>query len=208
MKLLENKIQEQSKEIAIRSKTIEELQYSLNLLIGKYNELKNKYDGVLVEVKEISQKKIPVKYEKVNQINILFTSLYKNHSLNDLENENIRLKHKLHQQEEEFNNILSKKDKEIINNEKLVEDMKLNVHNLTALEETLKIKDNKLQEIDNINQKVIKDLRDLNEQKENFCKKYQKYKTKYVKLQNDLSLKTHNLKVINGEVSLFSFRQT
>ena len=43
MKVLENKIQEQSKEISIRSKTIEELQYSLNILIEKYNELKKKY---------------------------------------------------------------------------------------------------------------------------------------------------------------------
>ncbi len=201
MKLLENKIQEQSKEISIRSKTIEELQYSLNLLIGKYNELKNKYDGLIIEVKEIPQKKIAIKFGIVNEVTISFKGDSKMNSIKEIENENIRLKHKLNLSEDEFNQILLKKNNEIDNLERLLEAMKEKIANLNTLEETIKTNEKKFEELSLNNQSIMKELSEINQNKENFIKKYHKYKTKYIKMQSEVSQKTQNFKVIHEEVN-------
>ncbi len=201
MKLLENKIQEQSKEISIRSKTIEELQYSLNLLIGKYNELKNKYDGLIIEVKEIPQKKIAIKFGIVNEVTISFKGDSKMNSMKEIENENIRLKHKLNLSEDEFNQILLKKNNEIDNLERLLEAMKEKIANLNTLEDTIKTNEKKFEELSLHNQSIMKELSEINQNKENFIKKYHKYKTKYIKMQSEVSQKTQNFKVIHEEVN-------
>ncbi len=201
MKLLENKIQEQSKEISIRSKTIEELQYSLNLLIGKYNELKNKYDGLIIEIKEIPQKKAAIKYGIVNEITMSFKNDLKMNSIKEVENENTRLKHKLNQSEEEFNQILLKKNSQIDNLERLLDAVKAKIVNFNTLEETNKTNENKIQELSSHNQSIMKELSEINQNKENFIKKYHKYKTKYVKMQGEFFQKTLNLKIVHEEVN-------
>ena len=181
MKLLENKIQEQTKEISMRSKTIEELQYSLNLLIEKYNELKKKYDVVIIENKE----KKCLTFSLQNNIFVKNFSLkilgeIKTINLKVLEDENIRIKHKLALKSEEFDKLLLNKNEEILKLQKELNQ----ISSKYSLD--LQIIDDKLKDTLKMNEHY---LRENNEQKDitdKLTKKYHKYKSKYLKMQNEI----------------------
>ena len=166
MKVLENKIQEQSKEISIRSKTIEELQYSLNILIEKYNELKKKYDVVNVQNKDnkirnssnkifFLEKNYSFKILGENKINVIKV----------LEDENIRIKYKLFNINEEHDKFTHEKENEIHSLKQQLNELSSKYHILN---------EKNFQELKTLNEKFLIENNKLKEISEKSNKKYHK----------------------------------
>jgi hypothetical protein len=179
----------------MRSRTIEELQFSLNLLIEKYNELKKKFDVVVSDVKERKLSNSNLKqlsFSSVVSFNFFGENLNQS-NFKFLEAENIRIKHKLNQSSIEFEKFSLLKNEEIHNLQKNLNEISTKIFQFENLEENYNTLHKRYIELEKNSKFVLTENEKNKEILERTKQKYYKYKMKYKKQQYEINDKIKSI---------------